>query len=200
MPDDDKNIFRVKRTGQGFTDTPCCMYFYYIKSLGRRVDPFIRRYYYVRDNEHIFYEELEDLVRDLTVNARKDADRQDPPPDGDSLDHNVWSRKSYIAFVLDNWNTTFVEDEPILLDHLREGKINRSFFDGWCRRVDMPPDGSGSNRRSVLCFMNHMKRGAFGDLRRENAFMSFRLNIRPPPFRGYPDSGGTNMGPPIGPP
>jgi hypothetical protein len=198
---EDKNVFRVRRNVAGFRQVPSCMYFYYIRPEARRRDPYVRRYYYVRDNDVIDYGELEDLVRQLAINARNpDAAAQNPPPDGNSLDFNVWTRKSYIAFVIDDPNSGFDEDNPIQFDYNDDGIINHSFFDGWCRRIDLSANGNGGLRRSALCFMNHMKEGAFNDLGRENAFMPFRLKIEPPPARGYPDSGGTNMGPPIGPP
>src|SRR4051812_22217117 len=166
-------VFEERRDRFGFRAVPSCMYFYYIgaprpgnnigRARGDRNYPYIRHYYYAVADEAIEYEDLDELVRKLARNARKPEADQYPAPDGTDLSLIVWSRKSYIAFVLDD-GTKFIEDNPIILDPHNTGKTNYSFFDGWCRSVDLSDPRNGSDPCSALCFMNHMKKNTRSDL------------------------------------
>ena len=89
---------------------------------------------------------------------------------------------------------------------------NHSFYDGWNKKIDIPtPDGT-SRKCALVCFIDHMKDAVGSDLDERKELFHFDLYTEPPlsdtePARGgkmarprYPDSGGTNSGPPIGPP
>jgi hypothetical protein len=196
-----QNVFFTRRERLNFKKTPYCIYFYYI---GRPRDGtqalYIRHYYYTRDNE-IRYEDVEELVRTLARNARKLQDQQDPQPDvQQNLDNIEWTRKSYIVFVRDD-DVGFDGAEPIIFDYMNQGIVNHSFFDGWCRDVDLSDSRNGSDTCSALCFINHFKRDQNSDVNPDQRdYMPFRLKYDRGGILTHPDSGGTNLGPPMSPP
>lgn len=211
-PPADEDVKLPKKGTFNFGALPRCMYFYYIgpyllgepgydASNPRKRK--IRHYYHADRDVKIDYDATEQLIIELTHNARKPELNQIPPPDGADLKYLVWTRKSYIAFVVDEPDVDFDYDNPIIFNKDVDGKgeRNHTFFDGWSKPVYIPNEnGVGGVSRPVVCFINHMKRRGGSDLDYEGQYFHFVLGDGGIWIRQYPDSGGTNMGPPVPPP
>jgi hypothetical protein len=180
---------------------PACLYLYHIgpfENHRRRV----RHYYYNGDGEPLNPERVRELVVQLTQNARRPEPEQAPPPIGGDWQYVVWSRKSYVAIVIDDPTVRFVEGDAIRFK-LQGGYLpNHSFYDAQDWTVDVPSAPGPSSECSIVLFVNHITGEGLEDLPAEAERFRFDLNTIPP-LRDdirYPDSGGTNMGPPVPPP
>lgn len=203
LQSDGRNVLDVRATRNNFRKIPYCIYFYYIGPARDGTDDhYVRHYYKEREFEPIRYEEIEEIIRDLALNARRPEGEQNPQPNGSNLDNLKWYRKSYLAFIIDRTDEYLSLDNPLIVDQKYTGKKNYSFFDGWAKEVDLSPGRNGSQMRTATCFINHMKTNWQGsDLGDAEDYIPSKLNIlRQRGDKYYPDSGGTNMGPPMPPP
>lgn len=196
----------ARTTGDAYSDSsnkynfdkvPCCMYFYYI--YGTVEAPHVLHYFHTIDDIPIdTRSEAEARARTLIDNAR--AGGEHPKPDGQEWDNIYWTRKSIIALFID------IEGVRLLPKALRfttdhHGTENYGFFDGWQTEL---------RGRPIIFCTNHMKRNRQGsDIEEEEErYYHFDILSTPElqwPYRTditgrYPDSGGTNMGPPVPPP
>jgi len=174
-----------------YRKTPRCIYFYYIDPT---VSGSIWHYYYADREDEIDPEDMEAEIIKLANNARKPLGNQIPPPDGANFANIVWTRKSYVVFLIDDPDATFTTGNAIAITP--ESGTNYSFFDAKDFRV--PSKISGKTVPVFYC-INHMKKDRLNDL--EKAKQRFRFTL-PPGINIIPaqDNGGTNMGPPVPPP
>lgn len=86
---------------------------------------------------------------------------------------------------------------------------NHSFFDGRDLEVEIPDGGGGTDRRSAIALINHMKRNSDGEDLLEGDAQPFLFDVYvDASYSGSTgsaltvilDPGGTNMGPPVPPP
>jgi len=178
---------------------PNCLYFYYIGPEFKDDDGKIQRlrlhYYEPGDERFMDVSQVEDLARRLTLNARLQIEKQVPPPDGANLENIVWRRKSYVVFVLDSEGEGWTDGKRISF-YQRDGYLrNHTFYDAWDFSIDL-----GGTPRHAVGFINYMWRGPGDQRPLGRAAQRFRFRLDPAKQPRYPDSGGTNMGPPIGPP
>jgi hypothetical protein len=159
----------------GYAYIPSCIYFYYVRvdNSGKlRIDHYFDCNGPIADPtqwQPIPYADVPARLFNLAMNARPGTVNKNPPtlPDH-NFDNIVWRRKSYIAFYFDEANWHF---------HTRGGarsavvfKVgptvypNHSFFDAQDVVLDMPNVfHGGTDQRSALFFVNHMKRNEAGD-------------------------------------
>jgi hypothetical protein len=98
-----------------------------------------------------------------------------------------------------NGNEYFIPGNAVTFEDLGGVEKNHSFFDGWDLTVDTSQGWDGSRFASAVVFVNHMTKDQSGqELDASAQHFPFKLHTNRHPL--YPDSGGTNMGPPIGPP
>ena len=194
-PDDPYN---PKLNTGSYNKIPACIYFYFIEPEHKTADGIVRdiwHYYYAEYERSIDIEEVEYIVRNLSLNATLPRLDQVPPPDGYGFQNLVWTRKSYIVFFSNDPKFNFKKGGGITFDQPGGFAFNYSFFDAW----DMDFDFGQGNRTAVGC-INHMKKDESGlDLGRAKRRYHFNLVPDKRPIF-FPDSGGTNMGPPVGPP
>ncbi|HLL30000.1 MAG TPA: hypothetical protein VK403_03285 [Allosphingosinicella sp.] len=185
------NMHDKKKHQKKYKKRPACMYFYYMTTTD---DAAMRHYYYTHGGNTIQDAEVEGIIQKLTANAR--ANGSNPPQCGEGERYIVWSRKSYIAVVIDDSAVTFEADHAV---SVHPETANHTFFDGWTGKVNMP---SGPSPIAAFYCINHMKLNQNGeDLDEDVQSFAFRMHVvgaaQP---RQFPDSGGTNMGPPVPPP
>jgi|GEM_PF-1401305 len=155
----------------GFDYVPRCIYFYYVRIDGDgmvRIAP----YFYAdgpldRSDEWqpIPYSAVADpegIVKRLALNARPSTAVKDPPKlAAESFDEVKWNRRSYIVIFFDEANWSFhrrVGNKPSVAFNVSEGHSpNRSFFDAKDLMIEMPRRDGGSDNRSAIFFINHMK-------------------------------------------
>lgn len=193
--------YAPKRGTDGFRDVPHSIYFYYVgpEYIDGSGDPYrkVFHYYYFDPDRPIYHDEVEDRVTALAENARRHPSRQYPPAHGEDFKYVVWDCKSYIVFLVDDdielERDGAVDFQPTIWG----GGDNHSFFDAW----DMSIEVAGNLRPAVGC-VNYMKRDLSGaDLGRIKQVFTVTVNPKTGSKRlTWPDSGGTNNGPPIGPP
>ena len=193
-------VYDIRRNHAPYSDEPACIHFYYVgveRKVGKETVRDIRRYFFADRDRPIPYDEAEYHIRNLAFNAVGPRADQLPPPEAEGLGHIVWYRKCYLAFFIDDpkltlqaWNAvTF--NPPVGSDY----SPNHSFFDAWDMKIDL---GNGS--RTGVGLIDHMKKNADGNtLGRAKQRFYFKLNFNESPIF-FPDSGGTNMGPPVPPP
>ena len=196
MPADifEERLWKKKR----FRKTPWCIYFYYI---GKRTNgtKFVRHYYYTNENEELDPEDLPDRIKTLALNARLEDERdQKPPPTGSDLHFVVWTRKSYLVFMIDIEGLNFDPNDPVSITSV-SGNPNRSFYDGKMVTITLPTHATGTAAPSVFRCINHMKKGNGADQDGKERF-KITLNTIPQLSIVSHDDGGTNMGPPVPPP
>jgi len=204
-------IYMIKKLGKRkFRKIPRCIYFYYLGPDGTGSYE-TRHYYYTYEDEEIEPEDLPAKIIELARNARLPEDDQSPPPDGADGNYIVWTRKSYLVFLMDVPNAEFDVDNGIEIT-AKDGSPNYSFFDGIQFKVTLPVHPNGTTNAAVAYCINHMKRDQNGnDLKREAPRFRIKLNtnlekiglkdaLRKLRFRKRVDDQGTNMGPPVPPP
>lgn len=180
--------------------SPRTVYYYHLTPVPTPKLFDVKAYYFERESR---ISNIRNVIRDLGINAR--AGDSVPPQCGDNFDSFPWRRKSYIVILIDSPTVRLNRGEAIEF-FVRDGSTpNHSFFDADDFH-DINLATSNDTRPyivSAVCFINHMARAPDGvDLDPgEDQFFHFRLKYTPPPpgFR-WPDSGGTNMGPPVPPP
>jgi hypothetical protein len=204
------DVYLPKKGTNGFEGQPACIYFYYIGE-HPATNPCVREYYQTYGRFELrSREKVEDAVKDLTRNARQPKIEQVPPPCGADWYYRVWTRKSYICIVIDDPCYEF-QRPGVVFDGRDNAKPNHTFYDAWNNRLNIPKADGARRECPVVCFINHMQSEYGGDLQQETERFHFDLLTEPPlpeiPLADgrmarplYPDSGGTNMGPPLGPP
>ncbi len=175
---------------------PCSIYLYYLgpppsdPTKSRK----ILNYYYTNGGRPI--DDVQFVLRMLADNARLDVDKQDIPPYGAHWEFRVWTRISYVAYLIDDPAVSLPTEDAVTFD-TKKGLPNHCFYDA----VDGPLQLNDGSKRSAVWFINHMwsapDGAVLGDARQH-----FHMKPNLIGYEGsrYPDSGGTNMGPPIGPP
>ncbi|HEY5713271.1 MAG TPA: hypothetical protein VIT38_15355 [Allosphingosinicella sp.] len=208
-----KNPYDKKLGDLKFRKVPSCIYFYYIK-LNDNGPATIKHYYYSDGDRKIHADDIPELVRQLGRNGREIYGV--PPQHGEGFSTTdyrriAWRRKSYIAFLLDNDDADahFSKNNKNAFKFYRkqDATKNHSFFDGFEVEVDLSDDEDGSQIRTAVVCINHMKKTAdgndlgIGGVAEEDEY-KFELNIQlnRASLTRAPDSGGTNMGPPVPPP
>jgi len=168
-----------ERLGQpGYTDVPCCIYFYYVRinSNGRL---FVTHHFFpggdpndpgnpapgtnwqaIARDRNLLTPILEMLAQD----ARPLGAGQFPPIGADFQDIQ-WRRKSYLAFFIDEASWTLRSTNGVRFPTDKDGvpgTPNHSFFDALALPLTMPirrpkPGGPYNDERSALVCINHMK-------------------------------------------
>lgn len=186
------DVYTVMRGEIDFEKVPACIYFYYVGEDGKTS----KNYYYTDgENKPIHYDKVQGIVQRLAANAA--ASGRDPPQDGINSDHLVWSRVSYLAFVLSSDQASW--DGQAIKVTADDGEPKHGFYDGMDKQIDI---GGGKMRWAAWC-INYMKDMDWKDLGNEDRTCRLDLQIKTGKARKkvpWPDSGGTNMGPPVPPP
>jgi hypothetical protein len=183
-----------------YDDTPWSLYYYHITE--ERGGLITAEYKVASVDEEIRKSDIEDLTRRLALNARRPPREQFPIGRTVRWRDVVWRRRSYFVAVIDIPGTVFKEPAMIFKADW-DGYPNYTFYDGENFSVEV-----GASTLSAFYCMNHMKRDQAGTglgkgLPVEHRKYSFDFNTEPTLERRgtpvYPDSGGTNTGPPIPP-
>lgn len=196
------NPFYKRHQSQGghsaYRKTPWVIYFYYIS--GSVENPQIARYVYNNYFIPLDYNEVPEVMRDLGLNARKPRAEQYPWPETTGPTDIEWNRRLYLAFLIDIPDVSFENEENgIVFTAQKSAKENVSFYDAKVCSVDL--DSTGSTRLNALYCINHMKKDRGGQNEDSDSYYHFDLFTQPRLGREkeYPDSGGTNVGPPVPP-
>jgi hypothetical protein len=190
--------------------TPRCLYLYYIWKqeypTGKPEEPYEYRYhmyhyYYSNKNEKISSGDLRYVVEELTENARKNEALQTRPPTGQAWEFLVWTRKSYIVFVVDDSDVEFGEGDPIVFE-ISPGQTSHSFAEFGTFSI---PNQDGTKKVSVAHCKNYMKTAGGYDIGKTSERFTILLNTKKPISikrreGPKPDDGGNNLGPPVPPP
>lgn len=185
----------------GFTDKPHCIYFYYVGLDSGKVDD-IRHYYHDNGTVPIEYNDAKNIAQKLANNAA--LGDHVPPQTGSAFKNMVWRRISYFIFVVDHMKYTTWPTKSIEFNSKDGGLPNHTFYDATEFEVDVPRPIGPPVRRSAFMCINHMKytNGSPWPTPNASEFFSFSLILKlgnyPEPWK-Y-DPGGTNQGPPVGPP
>jgi len=182
-----------------FKKIPHSIYFYYIGPKDVYTYNKIRHYYYAghKDQPLDHIDKVRQEVKLLIANAQVPNESiQVPPPIGENWKYVVWDRISWVVFA---FYPHITAQPDILVNRSFGGTENHSFFDATHEVVD---------GYDVIFCVNHMKRNAaydeIGNSGKEVQYFHFDLITNPalnwPGKSQYPDSGGTNMGPPVPPP
>lgn len=169
-----------------------CIYFYYIKVITGGSE---LRVYYRFDKRNPVTNIVNEITK-LTINAFEDENN--PPCIGNEVSDVDWRRKSYIVVMVEDYRL----NRPPFGMQSELGKENRFTF-GRVTSVTVPVTDNNGNSKNIMggYLINTMKHYVYGDdLLEEDAGELFKIILNPPILEFYPDSGGTNMGPPIGPP
>lgn len=174
---------------------PHTIYFYYAAPTGGGSGYDVRAYIWCEDNK-ILPAALPGHIARLTSNARQNG--SNPKPIGKSLNDVPWWRISYLVVALED-PTGFDADNAVEItrdDGSANGHPNHCFFDGGDGSITVP----GEADIQAMWTVNYMKNKSGKDIPKGKVHkFIFRFNpARGRPF--YPDSGGTNMGPPVPPP
>lgn len=196
----DRGAYHRMRGRHNFQGVPRCVYYYHLVPQPDGDDPYVTHYYYTHSNNRIPEEDIEEVIRKLGRNARKPKHERTIPACGEGEKYIVWSRKSYIVVLIDDDQLTLEKDNGIEVRYPAE---NLSLFDGTDVTVDLSDSRDGSLVRTAVWCINHMKNTlGGGDMDTELQRIDFTVNTSPRQLRNrhWPDSGGTNMGPPVPPP
>ena len=171
------------------------IYLYYarIKSNGT-ID---RERVYFFHKKHAPITNVETKIADMADNAVHDND--DPPAYGGKIKDLVRRRKGYFVLVIDS--TRYKVDQNNPMTFAGTGPAN----DGSHTFINARymPVAVGSKVLDVIICENIMRKHSTGNDLGDNESETFDLTVNfiPSLPRGmFPDSGGTNMGPPLGPP
>jgi hypothetical protein len=191
----------------GFDRVPYTVYFYYLRL---DTDGRLRVKHYTYDNgAPIPYATLPSVLQALVDNVR--GANTNPAPNGENFSGIQWTKKSYIAFFVDEESWSLYKNgdpmEGISFDH--SPTPNHTFFDGIDLMLQVTSRTTGVvSRRSAIAFVNHMKGDDAGnDLGAESQTFKFEMIFRvkfandtTAPLTVIFDPDGTNMGPPVPPP
>lgn len=202
-----------------FTYRPRCMYFYYVRfdrDGALRVDHYFYPHGGPLDDpsqwQPIRDDEIEGIVAKLALNGRPTTPKNPPKLPDHNFENVVWDRISYIAIFVDeaNWKLhklpgKITPQGAIAFNPLKGSRPNSSFFDAKDFEIDMPTSRGGGDKRSAICFINHMTiehiDGSIGSELGESDYIFdvyFDVAFADPTVRTAAiilDPGGTNMGP-----
>jgi hypothetical protein len=204
VTDVNHSIYEPRLGNDPFKKKPHVMYFYYFGFKTNGI-PDIQHYY--RDNgaQPIEDNQLPGVIRNLALNARDGG--QSPPQIGKDFENILWRKKSYFVILIDSPSWNLIKDRALVFNPEKGSVPNHSFFDGEDFDIDVSKDGDGSEMRTAICCINHMKKNENGDdihknpdgtPERQRFVFTLIYNLL-----GYPstvDPDGTNMGPPNPPP
>lgn len=200
------SAYNNKLGGLYFRKVPHTVYFYYVTLSNLETT---RHYFYSSGDRKIYKSEIPEIVRALGRNVTK---KYEAPPfhrEGFANDCKTmtWRRKSYFVLLLDKPYAAahFADKNGVAFNSDYTNKDNYSFFDAENLEIDLSDNEDGSDIRSAFVCINHMKgHGTTIDVGQAEQCYKFSLNLEgtDTKLRGYraPDSGGTNMGPPVPPP
>jgi hypothetical protein len=182
---------------------PVSIYLYYIQ-LQPRVE---RAYYYFDFYEKPFTEaELMDELTELVANAFHNGTT--PPSIGSTLSDLKWRRKGHVVIAVDAGGAYVDPGTPLTL----KGKATRGDNDGThtfggvkYAKVSVHIDAANTKEIEIIYSYNDMQSYGASPPRDliEGETETFELTVTPksgPVALWVPDSGGTNMGPPVPPP
>ncbi|MEA3043701.1 MAG: hypothetical protein QOH47_1539 [Sphingomonadales bacterium] len=199
-----------------FDYVPYCIYFYYVV-LDEDHKPRVDHYFYVDGPpsdpsrwQPIPVDGVAAIIPGLVTNARLRG--TNPPPSGANFQDIVWTRKSHIVILVDeaDWSLhKLVEGRTALSFNVAKGSTpNHSFFDARDIEIQFPRDG-GTDTRSAIALVNHMKRNSDGDDLLGGEAQRFVFDVYlDVGYSGSPaspltvifDPDGNNLGPPLPPP
>jgi hypothetical protein len=204
----EKRLTETPNPWPGFEKEPHTVYFYYVRL---DTDGRLRVKHYTQFSAAaIPHASLQTVVQGLVDNVRNETNN--PPRDGKNFENIEWTRKSYIAFFVDeeNWSL-HTNGDP--LDGIRFDNSttpNHTFFDAKDLTVTVRNRRSGAlTQRSAIAFVNHMKRDdngndlVLGDRQPFKFEMIFDVKFADAsnaPIIVIFDPDGTNVGPPVPPP
>lgn len=213
----EKKLTVVPQPSAGFDYVPRCIYFYYVRldNSGKlRIDHYFDCNGPLADPtqwQPIPYADVPGRLYNLAMNGRPATQIKNPPMSSDhNFDNIRWNRKSYIGFFFDEVNWQFHSrggGKAALAFKVGTGVCaNHSFFDAQDVALDMPNSFTGgTDRRSGLFFVNHMKRNEAGDefSSREDQIFDFEMFLKVQFAEASTntltvifDPTGTNQGPP----
>jgi len=200
----------------GFEKIPHSIYFYYVRfdrDLILRVDHYLWPSPDFREwGGPVLYDDVPAILKSLAINARPRTAIKNPPRlPSRNFQSIPWRHISYIAVFMDEANWRFhqrADGKTAIAFVPEQGTPNHSFFDARDVMIDMPiGNGPGTDQRSAIYFVNHMKADPDGGTLGE-ATQAFKFNLNftaafaeggdSIPITIDPD--GSNEGPPIGPP
>jgi hypothetical protein len=190
-PGDPEWIYNPKKDASPYNYIPYCMYLYYVGSPLGPGGPSVRHYYRASD-EAIDDSSLKKFITDLA----NDALLPSTSYIGSDWKYIYWNRVSYITILIDRPNLLLTKGNGLTFVHTHGGHKNHTFFDA----KDFNDIDVGGNQRTAVCFINHLKQDDTGVWPLANEHQYFRFEINFGSKFLYPDSGGTNMGPPVPPP
>jgi hypothetical protein len=183
-----------------FKKYPTSIHFYYIEV--DQTGSVSSRLFFYDQLKDISENDLAKILPYLYFNARNNGGV--PPEYGTDIRKLEWKRKSYLAFMIKSATYELTSADQFEFD---QKTPNHSFFDAKPVNVTSWMDSSGTQVTDVsgLRMINHMKRDEGGhDLEpKEKQKYIFKITLA---SRGKSrdtqevDGGGTNMGPPVGPP
>ena len=138
-------------------------------------------------------------LRQLIMNARTGDD--EPQAYGESIADIYMRKKGYVVFAIDG--PELDEEIPIEISNANDAaESEHTFSDAECMSIYVGP---GDNVDVAVVANRILGRSGQDDdhLGNTTEKFLFKLNPRDPSLRGKdlePESGGTNMGPPVGPP
>ena len=180
---------------------PECIYYYH-SHLSDNKEVIIDGAYYYDYGEPIGARTLKRLIKKLARNHRENIDM--PPKAGNSFKSFKWRRISFIVVLLDNAEIrlkTKNKDYGALEILEEKGNSNFSLFNGEDLEITLPTKDGPRTVTAVAC-INYME-DEDGDRLDDDESRYYELRIRadvPGLQPGREGEGGTNMGPPIGPP
>jgi len=217
----DVYVKRLLAGVKGFTYVPRCIYFYYVRM---DTDGCVRVDHYFYPNgdpadtttwKPIPYDEVPARIYDLAINAMPRTEHKNPQKlSSYEFQEIPWERRSYIAIFFDETNWQFHRrrgGKPSVAFDPVNGTPNHSFFDAKDIDLQIPkPDGSVSDTRTAIYFVNHVKKDDKGNdfpgPKKEKQRFKFDMWLLARFARSGQfamsvniDPGGTNQGPPLEP-
>lgn len=178
----------------------CCIYFYYLaKDKNNKL--ICRSYYFFDRSVNLStVEKLRQQIIVLSANARIDGDY--PPCHGDRFsDLAMRKRDSFYVVVVDDEEYKFSQDDPLRLKTVEKYPVDASYTFSKSYELDLDMSGYETGPDSITAaYRKNYLKNRLGNVLNENESESFNLYLNPGIPTIVPDSGGTNMGPPVPPP
>lgn len=196
------SVYESRKHKTNYGKVPRSMYYYHA-TVDRSGDLIVTNFYHDNGKEKIESNDLPKLIRKLALNARLPYGHV-PPKHGDDFG-DIWRRKSYFVILLDDNQYQFLP-EAVVVYYGDTYNPNYAFFDAVNVPIDVSPLKDGSQMRTAVCILNHMKKDAQGtdigkkpDGTPEAQKFRFLIYYGVDRFSPY-TAEGTNLGPPASPP
>ncbi|HYI40054.1 MAG TPA: hypothetical protein VE053_07025 [Allosphingosinicella sp.] len=206
------SIYEQRMTAQppvpNYDLEPYTVYFYYIRL---DTDGRLTVKHYTRPSATaIPHASLQQVVQEMVDNVRNGDNAW--ASDGRNFANILWTRKSYIAFFIDedNWDLNKNGSPYGGVRFIASPTPNHSFYDAVDLKATVVNRRSGViSQRSAIAFVNHMKRNDQGDdlvlgdrqtFKFEMIFDVKFADLSTAPLVVIFDPEGTNLGPPVSPP